>query len=432
MDNSPNKLTKRDFAKAQCKVSRLKIHNSPSNLYFYARFIACAQATTRYCFIQDDDYIIWPEIVNALHSQISKSDGSTGIHLLPPQEKLFSHLWTMRKGSNIHTSFAWLGYGTIVPQSHVAEFLDVLNFLNATDEELKMADNYFTILSNTFAETWFDQGVELGGGHPFTVGVEGDERNRRHIITAVQMLESIAGCAHPPCIDPPSLILPYVNIGSQLDPLHVSRAPCLGSTCLLETSIDLLPNDVTPFALATDHVLAQEAINAALIDDNRRNHYLNHPPSYAVDGRPETAFCSFQKAKAGDVISLDTLGQPDSEWISVELVFLVDLSTEEILRASIFEIGVEGSWVVSQDELSCNDSIIALPQNAGGFLRECSIQMLPATCVHNYASVFRVRLGGTTERSWCVHEVWLRGSRKESLKWTKKWTPSWNLLSRRG
>ena len=45
-----------------------------------------------------------------------------------------------------------------------------------------MADNYFTILSNTFTETWFDQGVELGGGRPFTVGVEGDERNNQHIV----------------------------------------------------------------------------------------------------------------------------------------------------------------------------------------------------------------------------------------------------------
>jgi hypothetical protein len=28
----------------------------------------------------------------------------------------------------------------------------------------------------------------------------------------------------------------------------------------------------------------------------RRDRYLKHPPSHAVDGRPDTAFCSFQGA----------------------------------------------------------------------------------------------------------------------------------------
>lgn len=57
-----------------------------------------------------------------------------------------------------------------------------MSYLNASEEELKMADNYFSILSNTFTDIWFDQGVELAGGQPFTVGTEGEERNRRHIV----------------------------------------------------------------------------------------------------------------------------------------------------------------------------------------------------------------------------------------------------------
>ena len=47
---------------------------------------------------------------------------------------------------------------------------------------MKMADNYYTILSNRVPEVWFDQGIELGGGEPFTVGVEGNERNAKHIV----------------------------------------------------------------------------------------------------------------------------------------------------------------------------------------------------------------------------------------------------------
>lgn len=52
---------------------------------------------------------------------------------------------------------------------------------------MKMADNYYTILSNRVPEVWFDQGVELGGGQPFTVGVEGDERNDRHVVSLIMI-----------------------------------------------------------------------------------------------------------------------------------------------------------------------------------------------------------------------------------------------------
>lgn len=83
---------------------------------------------------------------------------------------------------NIHTGFAWLGHGTLVKRYRVVQFLSLLRHLNLSETELKMADNYFTLLSNTLPEVWFDQGIELGGGQPFTVGSEGEDRNRRHIV----------------------------------------------------------------------------------------------------------------------------------------------------------------------------------------------------------------------------------------------------------
>ena len=55
--------------------------------------------------------------------------------------------------------------------------------MNFTSEERKMADNYFTILRNDLTEIWHDQGLELGGGQPFTVGTEGEQRNRMHIVS---------------------------------------------------------------------------------------------------------------------------------------------------------------------------------------------------------------------------------------------------------
>ena len=61
-------------------------------------------------------------------------------------------------------------------------FLSLVEDLKFSDEERKMADNYFTILRNVFTEIWHDQGIELGGGQPFTVGTEGEQRNRIHMV----------------------------------------------------------------------------------------------------------------------------------------------------------------------------------------------------------------------------------------------------------
>lgn len=102
---------------------------------------------------------------------------------------LATFLRTVRvRSKNIHTSPAWLGYGALIPKSKAVEFLSLMDFLNASDSEIQMADNYFTVLSNKVPETWFDHGIELGGGQPFTVGREGDERNMKHIVICLPLL----------------------------------------------------------------------------------------------------------------------------------------------------------------------------------------------------------------------------------------------------
>ena len=41
-----------DFRDTGCPRAKLRIHNSPENLYFQARFLACRAVETPYCFIQ--------------------------------------------------------------------------------------------------------------------------------------------------------------------------------------------------------------------------------------------------------------------------------------------------------------------------------------------------------------------------------------------
>ena len=123
-------------------------------------------------------------ISSRMRSRIGLSEIPKSIHLLPPHEHLSSTFLTGHSlDGRIHTRFAWLGHGTMMHRELSESFLSLINDLQFSDEERKMSDNYFTILRNGFTEIWHDQGIELGGGQPFTVGTEGEQRNTLHIVS---------------------------------------------------------------------------------------------------------------------------------------------------------------------------------------------------------------------------------------------------------
>jgi hypothetical protein len=76
----------------------------------------------------------------------------------------------------------------MVKRPAVQDFMELLREVDANEDVLKMADNYFTVLSNRLPELWFDQNHELGGGTPFTVGAAGEERNNRHIVRPIALI----------------------------------------------------------------------------------------------------------------------------------------------------------------------------------------------------------------------------------------------------
>lgn len=112
-------------------------------------------------------------------------------------------------------------------------------------------------------------------------------------IQAAQYLDSILTCADidSPCHTLSNVSLPYIVLQSPI-PLSVTRAPCRGTPCLLETSIHLLPEAVTFVASAAEEILQVQESNRESLGVEKTMHYLNFPPSHAVDGKSNTAFCS--------------------------------------------------------------------------------------------------------------------------------------------
>ncbi|KAI0673657.1 hypothetical protein C8Q78DRAFT_1018289 [Trametes maxima] len=351
-NNHPRRITYEDMKNTGCPPSKLRIHNAPANLFFQARFLACAQADTPNCFIQDDDYLVRSEIIRTLRARIEEPGASGAIHILPPHEHLSTVLREVHVKSpaashvsNVHTSFAWLGHGAMLRRSNAQQFLSLMRSLKTTDDELKMADNFFTILSNRVPEVWFDQGFELGGGQPFTVGSEGDERNQNYTLRATQYLDSLTHCGRTVCDDPgadtqqarPSL--PYVTLDRSDPPTHRTHAACRGSSCVLETNIRLLPDAVSHMASNVGEMLAVERRNVEALGESGKGNYLEYPLSAAVDLKAETVFRSLTHAAKGDTLSLDILTDIGDvrEWITVELVWLVDSGTEDTLQSCAFE-----------------------------------------------------------------------------------------------
>ncbi|KAN0133319.1 hypothetical protein V8E53_009043 [Lactarius tabidus] len=248
-NNNPKPLTFLDFLPTACSEEKLRIVNSAENMYFHARFLGCSQ---------------------------SNADRAS-----TPHERLSSE------------SFAWLGHGTMMHHSLASEFLSLLQILNLSNEEVKMADNYFTVLRNHPPET-----------------CSGQRDNAEGSLAPIQGL-----------------------------------AACLGRPCLFETTISLLSAGIEYSCERAQDMLDVDERNLRLLG-GKMAHYSYYPPSFAVDGKPDTAFRSPRSATRGDTIALDMLCDVTAVYAHTQVVLLVDEATVRILRTWTFQTSPDGrEWV---------------------------------------------------------------------------------------
>ncbi|KAJ7667816.1 hypothetical protein DFH06DRAFT_1039798 [Mycena polygramma] len=399
-NNRLRPLTYEDFAICPQK---LRIHNSPENLYFQARFIACSNASTPYCFIQDDDYLVEPEIIRSLRARIDTHD----IFFLPPDEVLSGHLLSIDSPStNITLGFSWLGYGALILRSNAESFLSLLRRLGASDEETKMADNYYSILKNSFPEIWTGHPTPLFGGGAFTVGEEGVARNRKHIAAAASYLDRIMTDQYA---DTGSGQLPHVSRPSSHPESRPERAPCLKRLCLLESTIPFLPELPTSdiYQTAVD-LFSHEAALSTMLTEQFTSNNAQFPLSRAVDADPDTSFRSFRDAAEGDTLVLDIFDTPQHmNWTGVEWVWLIDADVAPLLKAATFSFSMDQrTWIPSSTTVSCKvySPQAGVPSSPG---LQCHV---PIECpTLDSARYFRLLLGKSTLTvPWRIYETWIQ------------------------
>ncbi|KLO20065.1 hypothetical protein SCHPADRAFT_923906 [Schizopora paradoxa] len=374
----------------------LRTYNSPTNLYFYARYLACRESETKYCFIQDDDYLILPSVLLNMHSYFLLNPNMTSLHLLPPHEHLSSRLRTVYEPENgIYSSFAWLGHGTFLRRSTMEEFLALLQELQFSEAERQMADNYFTILANKVPEIWFDHGIELGGGQPFTVGAEGQTRNERHISKAMEYLRATLEARK-------LRYMPYISEGSTRQNFIVNSSPIKHSSGVLSSNIKLFSRKLD-LSKISDPNLHQDMS----LDDDDIRAYIVNPLSNIVDGDPRTSFISPNGAEPGDWLVYDTLGPLDSNGSSVELVLLAEGATADMLTACTFSKSFgDKIWEILDTSAVCKETDLQSPN--GGRLSECSIQMVGCDESSSFRA-FKVTFSGPERKHvWSINEMFVR------------------------
>ncbi|KIY73571.1 hypothetical protein CYLTODRAFT_416949 [Cylindrobasidium torrendii FP15055 ss-10] len=410
-NNNPNPVDEQ--ALPECG-GRLYVYNSPRNMYFEARFIACMQATTEWCFVQDDDYLILPEVILAMADRINMDVYDGRIFLLPPHEVLSSKMRSIYSHNGAHTSFAWLGHGAMISPLAATDFLTLMRWLKTTEEERQMADNYFSILRNNISTVWFDQGIELGGGQAFTVGNEGELRNRHHIMRACELLDQFLALAAERRAE-------IQHKGEQLgtggwddipfvlwdrDPSQINMLPmhtaCRGpAPCILQSNIAMLPPTHRPLDGYTGPAMSmldnEDAFMRTLSEDVKSN-WLEHPISKAVDGLAFSYFQSLYTARMGDWISLSMVNMKIF-YPSTQLALLVDAGTAKILQECTVYLG--SSQVPVPATFECTGTLISEPE-----LHECSM-----TISRKETKAVAVRIQAKDRvysARWRVHEIWLR------------------------
>ncbi|GAA5849348.1 hypothetical protein JCM9279_006456 [Rhodotorula babjevae] len=376
-NNNPDVvLSPQTFAKSRCPAGKLRIYNSPRNLFFLARYLACAHSTTPHCFFQDDDWVVQP--LRALYSQFSRDpEGPVVVHTSREVATLYGLEWCFYNNP-LHTCFAWVGTGAFTSRAHVERFLALTGSGDAAygRDELAHADNSFTTMLNEppYVLQSALAGLPSPGGHSDGAGIA---RNKAFIWQGVARLSSHLNLTFPPAPPPASpltaLSLPPLSSPphhlSPSPPLpahphaHHARAPCTPTdACTFVTNLALLP---PPDSARFPGVAA---VGEGAQGLQRWEEHLGHVArgwkeggerwsaeedwarewAYegAVDGELGTVFRSPDVVRTGDYLALGLLEPLDAAWTPRVTLHVILAHADEVLKRVRVEVSGDGyRWV---------------------------------------------------------------------------------------
>ncbi|KAH8919529.1 hypothetical protein BT69DRAFT_1337198 [Atractiella rhizophila] len=359
-NNDPDSPLDRSFFRdSTCPPHLIRITNAPTNQFFAARFLACSQASTPYCYIQDDDFLV-PSLRLAYSTflHIVSTEDKVGLRGNEEEEErrglltltdgktaamgrwewcFFSSSSNHNHTDRLHTCFAWLGTGAFTTRWEAKAFVRRMMDEGRAGEENAMSDIYFVVERNEppyVVETRLVQFQETAKDGGYSDGEDGRRRNRRHILNAVLKtaqrlrlpMESEGGDGRGGMEmirlrneDTGELA---VEVGKEPS-THFVRAASVTDVSGLWTNLPLYPSPTKidfPYSLFLSNATGMRTLNEweehlgwigrgwleppAGIWDVGETWAVNWGYGGAVDGDFRTAFRSIDVIRAGDAVGL--------------------------------------------------------------------------------------------------------------------------------
>lgn len=257
----------------------LKIINSNSNLYFFARYVACGMAKNTICWFQDDDWLT--EQLNALYHNYLQYP-----HLLHTYTNPYVHYlcWTwsyMDATVSMHTNFNWVGTGGLVSKQTVANFIEKVGKLLASDENI-FADMFFSTWLNDHPYQMSTGLNEISNASGFSSVSSGRLRNKYYIWKGANILyEHLRSDA--------STMFSREETQPLWEDRNV-RSPCAADNCLFISNMNAFPSSryiTTNFSLDFDGRASQFA---NILPKEQLDDWLTYPYHHAVDRSAATCY----------------------------------------------------------------------------------------------------------------------------------------------
>ena len=268
-----------------------------------ARYLACAAASTPYCYFQDDDWIVRPlrsMYANFLRfPELIHTDTNAFVYTLTNWQWCF-----FNDDVHLHACFSWVGTGAFASQDIVKKFLDQLGMIPDLDRlEYAYADMFFTTFANQVPYQLQNELVELPAEYAFSGG-DGRIRNKVYMHKASKRLYNGLRNITSTGVNN-GTAMPYFET-NEIHPVRLRdvRSPCYHDRCLFLTNVHPFPNPRLFKYLPDVDITKSEIIHSTI---HPSEHFCQHPFSHAVDNRHETSWQSEQMVNVGEYIGLDIL-----------------------------------------------------------------------------------------------------------------------------
>ncbi|KAG0311659.1 hypothetical protein BGZ97_011719 [Linnemannia gamsii] len=309
---------------------KVRVFNSPNNMFFVARYMACAMASSPYCYFQDDDWKIHylrSMYANFLrHPQFLHTDTN-------------SDVWAL-------TNWRWCFFedGSLATRDSVVKFLKQASVTDMDPLEFAYGDMYFSTFLNQVPyqlENYLEELVDPAKDEAaFSKGSSGKSRNKQYMHKAAQKAWD-ALKRKDPAFEQEELHPTYLE--------RDVRSPCADDRCLIISNKHPFP-DVRMFKYRPYIDIEEiEKIHTLYEDPSI---YIRYPFSKAVDGMDNTAYKSTQPIAQGDYIGLDMLLEIDRK---IEYGLLYQMGDQWIKNAKLEVAGSDAVYRTIPLQYSCKD-----------------------------------------------------------------------------